>query len=695
MCGIIGVFNKKESKKLAKLGLSVIRYRGKDAENYYSEKGFTVGHCLHSIVGKAPQPIINKKNGILVSNCAIYNWKRLAKKYSLKPKNDSHLISILFEKFGIEKVKYILDELDGVYAFAYIEKDKVVLARDLIGVKPLWFCCSDEFMFASEKKALEKMGANNPVELNPRKILIYNMKNKKIEFVEREFFKIKPEIKLPKKEIINKLIVLIKDAIKKRVPERKFGLLFSGGIDSSIIAQLLKNMGLKFTCYTSIFEGENMKEAEDLKYSIMSAKLLDVPLKIVKIKEDQIEKYLKKIVPLIEDTNVTKVGVAITLYAACEAAKKDGCKVVFSGLGSEEIFGGYERHKKSANVNLECVSGLLKMYERDTYRDDVISMHSNLEIRLPFLDKELVSFSLKIPSKYKIHNGKEKLILREAAISLGLNREIAMRKKRAAQYGSNFHKGIKRLAKKSGFNTISSYLRNFYPKRNLKLGALVSSGKDSIYAMYVMEKQNYEIACMITIKSKNPESFMFHTPSVDMVKLQSKAIGIPLIEFETEGKKEEELKDLKNALKFAKEKYGIEGVITGALFSSYQRSRIEKIADSLGLKTFSPLWHMNQELEMREIIANGFKFIITKISSEGLDKNWLTRIITQKDVDKLVELNKKTGINVAFEGGEAETLVLDGPIFKKRIEIVKSKIKEESKYVAELIIEKARLVEKN
>src|SRR3989338_4565973 len=174
---------------------------------------------------------------------------------------------------------------------------------------------------------------------------------------------------------------------------------------------------------------------EDLVFSEKVAKKLGLNLKIIKIKLKDIEKYLKKIVPLIEDSNVVKVGVALTFFAACEEAKKDKCKVIFSGLGSEEIFAGYHRHKQSQNINKECLFGLLKIYERDTYRDDVITMYNNLELRLPFLDKKLVSYALRIPEKYKFDGKTEKKILRKAAITLGLNQEFAWRKKKAAQYG--------------------------------------------------------------------------------------------------------------------------------------------------------------------------------------------------------------------------------------------------------------------
>jgi asparagine synthase (glutamine-hydrolysing) len=637
---------------------------------------------------KQPKPV---KKGILAADCEIYNREKLNKKYNLNAKSDSELLSLLLEKKGLD----VLEELDGVYAFAYAEDGKLILARDIIGIKPLWFNHSDGFSFASEKKALEKTGLINPIELNPRKILIYDMKKDKVSFIERDFFKIKPETKHKKEQIVDNIIKLTTDAVEKRIPKKKLGVLFSGGVDSSVIALILKKLGCKFTCYTAALDSPTMKQAEDLVYSKKAAKILGLPLKIIKIKENEVEKYLKKIVPLIEDSNdsnVVKVGVALPFYAACEQARKDGCKVIFSGLGSEEIFGGYERHKKSADINKECVTGLLKMYERDTYRDNAITANNNLELKVPFLDNKLVDYALKVPAKYKIKGDKTKVILRDAAMKMGLDKEIAQRKKKAAQYGSNLHKAMKKLSKKRGFKFISDYTRLFYPKHNVKLGALVSSGKDSIFAMYSMQKQSYKIECMISLKSKNPDSFMFHTPGVEMVELQAKSIGLPLIEQETKGEKEKELEDLKKALAKAKEKYGIEGVVTGALFSNYQRERIEKVAGSLDLKVFSPLWHMDQETEMREIINQGFEFVITKVSAEGLSKNWINKVITHKDVDKLVKLNEKIGFNIAFEGGEAETLMVDGPIFTKRIKIEESKIMEESEIIAELIIKKAKLV---
>jgi asparagine synthase (glutamine-hydrolysing) len=209
-----------------------------------------------------------------------------------------------------------------------------------------------------------------------------------------------------------------------------------------------------------------------------------------------------------------------------------------------------------------------------------------------------------------------------------------------------------------------------------------------------MQKNNYDIACLVTIKSKNKDSYMYHTPNIEMAEMQAKAIGLPILTYETEGEKEKELIDLEKALLEAKKRYNLGGVVTGALYSNYQRERIEKICDKLGLKVFSPLWHADQELELREIIRNGFKVIMTAVAAEGLTKEWLGKELDEKDVDKLVLLNKKYKINIAGEGGEYESLVLDGPNFVKRIIIEKNSIFEEDKNTAKFKIEKARLEEK-
>jgi len=226
----------------------------------------------------------------------------------------------------------------------------------------------------------------------------------------------------------------------------------------------------------------------------------------------------------------------------------------------------------------------------------------------------------------------------------------------------------------------------------MRLGALFSGGKDSTYAlMKAWEKE--EVVCLITIISKNKESYMFHTPNIEITQLQSDAIGLPLIQEITEGKKEEELKDLEKALKKAKEIFKIEGVVTGAVESVYQSERIQKICDNLKLVCINPLWKKDQEELLRDVVNNKFKVIISGVFAYPLDEKWLGREINEKTIKELVELRKKYHISPSGEGGEIETTVLDAPFFKKKIEILESEIQSKDNSGV-YIIKKARLVNK-
>jgi len=684
MCGIIGIFDRENSSSLVINGLKLMSYRGLDNSGFIDNKSWSIGHCLHSVVGNVKQPLGNKN--FLITNCEIYNWKELNEKFNFNTKNDSETLYLLLEKFGVEKT---LGLLDGDYSCAYISKDKLYLFRDLVGVKPLWYSI-DNFAFASEKKVLEKLSYKNLDDLNPRKILVYNLKTKKIKFIEREFYNIVPETNDSYEIIKRKTQGLLINSIAKRIPDCKFGLLFSGGVDSAFIALILKQLGVDFTCYIAVLNSDRFSQPKDLKFALDVAKRFDLNLKIIKVALEDVEKEISNVVSLIESSNITKVGVALPFYFASKQAREDGCKVILSGLGSEEIFAGYERHKQSGNINRECYSGLLWLYERDLYRDDVITMFNNLELRVPFLDKDLIEYALKIPAKYKI-NDFDKFVLRDIAYNMGLDKEFAFRKKVAAQYGSNFDKAIEKLMRKNNFTNKSEYINSLYNKSNVRLGVLFSGGKDSCYAMHVMHKQNYGIECLISIKSENKDSFMFHTPNIDLVKYQSKALEIPLVMVKTKGIEDDELKDLKLALKTAKNKYKIQGIVTGALFSIYQRDRIEKICDSLGLKVFSPLWHKSQLQELKEIVKEDFEVIIISIAADGFDKSWLGRKIDNQTINELEKLNKKFGINVAFEGGEAETFVLNAPMFKRRLEIKDAQTIMHDKYSGIYLIKKIKL----
>ena len=209
----------------------------------------------------------------------------------------------------------------------------------------------------------------------------------------------------------------------------------------------------------------------------------------------------------------------------------------------------------------------------------------------------------------------------------------------------------------------------------MKLGVLFSGGKDSTLAALIAKKEGYEISCLITIVSSNPHSYMFHTPSIKQTEKQAKAMGFSLLKVKTMGEKEKELRDLEKAIKEAKKRYGIEGIVTGAVESVYQSSRIQRICDKLDLECFNPLWQKDQIELLEDLIKNKFQIIITGVFAYPLNEKWLGRKIDKKFVEEVKELNKKYKINPAGEGGEFETFVLNVPgLFKKELKIKNQKI---------------------
>jgi predicted ATP pyrophosphatase (TIGR00289 family) len=206
----------------------------------------------------------------------------------------------------------------------------------------------------------------------------------------------------------------------------------------------------------------------------------------------------------------------------------------------------------------------------------------------------------------------------------------------------------------------------------MKVAILFSGGKDSTMALYHALKEKEDVKYLLSMKSANDESYMFHVPNIHITDLLSEALDIPIISGVTQGVKEEELKDLKREFENLKS-LGVEAIYTGALYSTYQKSRIERLGGEVGLEIVSPYWHVDELEYMRQIVSLGFKVIICGVAAWGLDESWLGRIIDDEAIDELVKINEKYQVNMAFEGGEAETLAIDGPIFKKRIKILKDR----------------------
>ena len=203
----------------------------------------------------------------------------------------------------------------------------------------------------------------------------------------------------------------------------------------------------------------------------------------------------------------------------------------------------------------------------------------------------------------------------------------------------------------------------------MKAGVLFSGGKDSCYSAYLAKKAGYELACLISIFSENKESYMFHTPSIEKTKQQAQVMNLPLLIQETKGEKEKELEDLEQAIKLAKEKYSVDTIVSGAIASNYQKSRIEDICKKLNLKSITPLWNKDEIEYLKELVEGGFEIIITGVFAYPLDQSWLGRIIDDKFIEEVKQLKEKYKIHPAGEGGEFETFVVNCPLFKEEFKV--------------------------
>ena len=223
----------------------------------------------------------------------------------------------------------------------------------------------------------------------------------------------------------------------------------------------------------------------------------------------------------------------------------------------------------------------------------------------------------------------------------------------------------------------------------MRVAALISGGKDSALAIQRVLKEGHEIKFLVTMLPQQEDSWMFHFPNIHLTKLFAEAVGTRLVSAETAGVKERELEDLKNLLATL----DVEGIVSGAILSRYQKERIDKVCRELNLISIAPLWQEDSIQLLKEIVSLKFDVVIVGVYAYGFDKNWLGRKIDSRTVNDLVELNKRYQISVIGEGGEYETLVLDAPFFKKRIQLVRVERVWEN-HSGYMLVEEAKLLDK-
>lgn len=522
MCGIVGILSKKGENvaPLIEKMLSCMRNRGPDGvglatedeivySNTFNKLFFSqtsafnvLAHSRLAIVGGScgSQPFLScDKKLVLEHNGEIYNYRELRKSlethHEFKTSTDSEVIIHLLEDHYsktngnlLEAVKRTVFQLDGIYILAIKEQStgNIILVRDGIGVRQIYYGEDERFFaFGSEKKALWKINLNGKIQrLLPGYALFITQQPTDYTFATT----LHPITVNTSKSIRSKYPISYKDidsalnayndaliaSVEKRVRDfSRIGIVFSGGIDSVIVAFLAKQMVPEVICYTSGIRGSN-----DITNSIEIAEKLDLKLEINELSQNDVEKMIPDIINVIEDDNMGQVEVAIPIYAAVKLAREQGIRVMLTGQGADEIFGGYSWYSKIVQkygyekILEYMIKDVQLLYKETLEREDKITMSQSIELREPFLDPNLIDTVLRIDPRLNIQNdGVDvfdtlgKRVHRRLAEKMGIPREIAYRIKEAAQHGSGIHNLLDSIARKNGF-TETSVKGNYLDKLN-------------------------------------------------------------------------------------------------------------------------------------------------------------------------------------------------------------------------------------
>jgi asparagine synthase (glutamine-hydrolysing) len=513
MCGIAGIVtdDERESGARLKLMLRAMEHRGPDGAgfaiggkverasrlgdlNFDGARGkIALGHVRLAITGEAAalQPFQSEDGKIvLLHNGEIYNHNQLrnelSSQYRFKTKSDSEVVIRLVEKYyegDLEKaLESVLPLLDGVYCLALSDNETTVIARDKIGVRQLYYCATEKgSAFASEKKPLMAL-ANGKAEifrLLPGHMAVLDAgKIREQSFWSPDSIRSTERI-TDEQEALAVYGEALNEAVRKRVAGRdRVGVIFSGGIDSLLIAYLVRRLGIPFTCYTA---GRDTR-AVDLDWALRLADRFDFPLKVRKLTNSDIGQMIPEIITDIEDHSLNQVEVAVPIWASVRMAEEAGERVILTGQGADELFGGYSWYP--AIVDQEGY----EMFERRSWedafllykecleREDKIAMAHSIELRVPFLDPAVIETAFRVAPELKIKKGGDTLgkrFHREYCVSIGIPEEIARRKKEAAQHGANVHTAFEELAESAGLNAETVTAAGYDPEKSVteKLGS--------------------------------------------------------------------------------------------------------------------------------------------------------------------------------------------------------------------------------
>ncbi len=441
MCGIAGAAGQ-DTKALVKKMLEAIKHRGPDGSGTHSIGGITIGNVMLKITGDAHQPLSNC--GALTYNGEIYNFREIAERLHIATDSDSEALFALIGSKGLEAAT---KELGGDYAFAYAKDGKLYLARDTVGVKPLYYSTGANFAFASEKKALSAIQTSDlsprtPIHtLKPGHMLTFSAG----KIAEKRVTCFTAGEAITDENIASKALY---EAIEHAVEKRRythFALAFSGGLDSSIIAAL---------CPEADLYSVGLAGSHDINQTIRAAQLLGLSdkLHVHELTIEEVESAIPDVIRAIESSDPLKVSIALPLFFASKRARNDGIRVMLSGQGADELFAGYRRYESMSHTELEFAlkKDLDNIAENNLERDDAVTMANAVMLRVPYLDSEVVELALRIAPELKVHNSVRKYILRLAARKI-LPHELVFKEKKAAQYSSGIYSALTKLARKNGY----------------------------------------------------------------------------------------------------------------------------------------------------------------------------------------------------------------------------------------------------
>lgn len=427
MCGIAGCFGNPDEKTINKM-LDALPHRGPNDRGIENKGKGTYGHTRLSIVDveRGHQPMLNEDKEIgLICNGEIYNYKELKKglqkKHTFRTDADSEVILHLYENGDPHFVK----NLDGMFAFAVFSEDSIFLARDPIGIKPLYYGYRDgNFYFSSELKAMSHAGVEEVHEFPAGHCYSPEQGFKK-------FYETPPvnENKdWPVEDAAKKVKDTFIEAVDKRLlsdPEIHVGSFCSGGLDSSLVAAIAARKIPHLHTFAVGMKDEKGVESDDLKASRIAAEHIGSTHHELIFTEEEYYEALPHVINALESYDPSLVRCALPCYFTCKLAAKY-VTVVLTGEGADEVFTGYHYMKNwnLEKLNQEARRCITNLHNINLQRADRLGMLFSLELRVPFLDTKMVDLGMQIPPELKIreHNGAkiEKWILRHAFRNSGL-----------------------------------------------------------------------------------------------------------------------------------------------------------------------------------------------------------------------------------------------------------------------------------